>query len=158
MRDGAGDLQTMALNGDSQGFARVANADSLVLIVGRTSAQGREFELSARHFDPVTAIVAAANPTEDTVAGLNAPFPNPFNSQIVLTFDLDVEAGAPVLRVYGALGNPVRTFVLGPLPRGTHRVTWDGTDDDGRKVASGGYLAMLKYGSFTGARSLTLVR
>ena len=158
MRDGIGDLQSMTLDPDSQGFARVANADSLVMIVGRTSGQGREFELSARHFDPVTAVVAVADVAEDAVAGLERPFPNPFNSQIVLPINLDVESGAAVLRLYGALGNPVRTFLLGSLPRGTHRITWDGTDDQGRQVASGRYLAMLKAGSLTRSRPLTLVR
>ena len=155
MRDGIGDLQEVVLDGDSHGFTRVANADSFVVIVGRTSVRGEEFELSARHFDPVTAVVAAAAADE---AGLELPFPNPFNSHVVLPFHLQTEGADTVLRLYGVLGNPVRTFRLGILPRGTHRFTWDGTDDQGRQVASGRYLAKLQAGSISSLRSLTLVR
>ena len=158
MRNGSGDLKNMALDTDSRGFARVDNADSLVVVVGRTSVRGRDFEISARHFDPITAVVAATRAVEDAEAGLDLPFPNPFNSQIVLPFHLEVESANAVVWLYGALGNPVRTFRLGLLPRGTHRLTWDGTDDQGRQVASGRYLAKLQAGSISSWRPLTLVR
>ena len=136
MRNGSGDLRNMELDRDSHGFTRVANADSFVVIVGRTSVRGEEFELSARNFDPVTAVVAAAAADE---AGLELPFPNPFNSHVVLPFHLQTEGADAVLRLYGVLGNPIRTLRLGILPRGTHQLTWDGTDDQGRQVASGRY-------------------
>ena len=155
MRNGSGDLRNMELDRDSHGFTRVANADSFVVIVGRTSVRGEEFELSARNFDPVTAVVAAAAADE---AGLELPFPNPFNSHVVLPFHLQTEGADAVLRLYGVLGNPIRTLRLGILPRGTHQLTWDGTDDQGRQVASGRYLAKLQAGSISSLRSLTLVR
>ena len=158
MRAGSGELQNMMLDGDSHGFTHVANADSFIVIVGRTSVQGRKFEISARHFDPITAVVAATRAVEDAEAGLDLPFPNPFNSQIVLPFHLEAESANAVVWLYGALGNPVRTFRLGLLPRGTHRLTWDGTDDQGRRVASGRYLAKLQAGSISSLRPLTLVR
>ncbi len=158
MRDGSGELQNMMLDGDSHGFTRVVNADSFVVIVGRTSVQGREFELSGRHFDSVTAVVAATSAAENDQAGLFLPYPNPFNSQVVLPLHLEVESANAMVRLYGALGNPVRTFRLGLLPRGTHRLIWDGTDDQGRKVASGRYLAKLQAGSISSLRPLTLVR
>ena len=158
MRNGSGDLRNMGLDGDSRGVARVENADSLVVIVGRSSVQGRDFEISARKFDPVTAVVATAGAGE-AASGLDQPFPNPFNSQVALPFRLgEGENAEAVLRLYGALGNPVRTFRLGQLPNGTHRLTWDGTDDRGRQVASGRYLAQLQAGSISSVRSLTLAR
>ena len=157
MSNGSGDLRNMELDRDSRGFARVENADSLVVVVGRTSVQGRDFEISARKFDPITA-VATAEAVEDAEAGLSLPYPNPFNSQVVIPLHLEVASADAVLRLYGALGNPVRTFHLGLLPSGAHRLTWDGTDDQGRQVASGRYLAKLQAGSISSFRSLTLVR
>ena len=157
MRNGSGDLRNMELDRDSRGFARVGNADSLVVVVGRTSVQGRDFEISARKFDPITAVVTA-EAVEDVEAGLSLPYPNPFNSQVVIPLHLEVASADAVLRLYGALGNPVRTFHLGLLPSGAHRLTWDGTDDQGRQVASGRYLAKLQAGSISSLRSLTLVR
>ncbi len=68
--------------------------------------------------------------------------PNPFNPQTVVAFDL-AEAGAVRLQVYGIDGRLVRTLADGQLTAGRHERTWNGQDEDGRRVGSGVYLARL---------------
>ena len=68
--------------------------------------------------------------------------PNPFNPQTVVSFDL-AEAGAVRLQVYGIDGRLIRTLADGPLTAGRHERTWNGRDEDGRRVGSGVYLARL---------------
>lgn len=41
---------------------------------------------------------------------------------------------------------------------GSHRITWDATDDEGRAVSSGVYLCELRFGGETQTVSLTLLR
>ena len=158
MRGGSGDLESMVLDGGSRGRAHVANADSFVVIVGRTSSQGREFELSARRLNPVTSVAVREDLSVPLQVGLAPPFPNPFNSEIVLPFEVVGEIPDVVLGLYGILGNPVRTFHFGSLGPGTYRMVWDGTNDIGDEVASGFYFARLRTGSVTNTRSVTLVR
>lgn len=70
-------------------------------------------------------------------------YPNPFNHDTRIEFDL--EAAAEVrLHIYNILGQPVRTLISGSLSPGTKRSVWDGRDDRGLPVPSGVYFARLK--------------
>jgi len=63
------------------------------------------------------------------------------------------------LRVYNTLGQEVRTLVdHSRMPAGRQRIGWDGTDDQGRSLASGLYLVRLKAGGQVVVRKLTLLR
>ncbi|MEK7766740.1 MAG: hypothetical protein AAB368_10920, partial [bacterium] len=55
---------------------------------------------------------------------------------------LNVPTGTGTLRltVYTLVGEPVRVLYDGPAPGGQTIVEWDGRNDRGRLVASGGYL------------------
>lgn len=74
---------------------------------------------------------------------LEPNFPNPFNPQTQIRFQLP--ASGPVsLRVYDVLGQVVHTLVEDELPAGVHRAAWDGRDAQGRAVASGVYFYALE--------------
>jgi len=76
--------------------------------------------------------------------GSNAP--NPFHARTTLHFELP--ASRPVsLVVYDVTGRRVRELADGvPYPAGRNSVVWDGTDDGGRRVASGVYFYRLQAG------------
>ena len=80
----------------------------------------------------------------DTVT-LRAPYPNPFNAETVLVFDLP-EAAPVDLAVYNLLGQHVRQLVRGEMGAGTHSAIWDGRDDRGQQVTSGTYFLVLSAG------------
>ncbi|MBK9472576.1 MAG: hypothetical protein IPO18_09870 [bacterium] len=73
---------------------------------------------------------------------LHQNVPNPFNPQTTIAFDL-ARAGKVRLQVYGVDGRLVRVLANGDLPAGRHAFRWDGTDDDGQRMASGIYLTRL---------------
>lgn len=76
---------------------------------------------------------------------LHEAYPNPFNPSTTLSFDLPT--AAPVrLDIYNVKGQLVRTLVNGDLPKGSHKVIWNGDDASGRTVASGVYLYRLQSG------------
>ncbi len=95
----------------------------------------------------------------DTPALLGARIwnsPNPFGSHTNVEFLLDQSANVD-LAIYAVDGSLVRTLAKQSFPAGVNRVAWDGTDDAGRRVASGTYLARMTGGVSAAAR-ITLVR
>ena len=88
---------------------------------------------------------------------LERNFPNPFNPETVIKFNLP-EASPVSLNVYNILGQVVRTLVDEELPAGIHSVTWDGRNGQGFDVASGVYFYRIKAGSFESTERMTLLR
>jgi hypothetical protein len=84
-------------------------------------------------------------------------YPNPFNPSTTIAFELPQDARVS-LRIVDVAGRLVRELVQGDLPAGTHRVTWNGTDQEGRPQASGVYLCQLVTPRQVATRSLTLVQ
>jgi hypothetical protein len=75
--------------------------------------------------------------------------PNPFYPKTVLAFNLtDRLAHAPAqITIYTLQGKAIRTIQV-PYTSGTFaRVTWNGTDDLGRLVGAGIYIAELFFGT-----------
>ncbi|GAB4363621.1 MAG: hypothetical protein Kow0042_01640 [Calditrichia bacterium] len=85
-------------------------------------------------------------------------YPNPFNPCTTLEYQLPV-GGKGSLIIYDLLGRKIKTLFRGMQPAGTHRVTWDGTNDRGRSVPSGIYFALLKFNHKTKrSRKMILIR
>ncbi|MFH1277241.1 MAG: FlgD immunoglobulin-like domain containing protein [Candidatus Eisenbacteria bacterium] len=83
--------------------------------------------------------------------------PNPFNPSTEISFLID-RPGSVNLTVHDASGRLVRTLHDGPAPAGLRSVVWDGTDDSGRAVGSGSYLARMTAGERVETRKISLVR
>ena len=88
---------------------------------------------------------------------LNQNTPNPFNPTTSIQFSVPT-AGNARLVVYNAAGQVVRTLVDGVIEAGSHEISWDGTDNFGRSVASGVYMYRLTSGDRQTVRRMTLVR
>jgi hypothetical protein len=84
-------------------------------------------------------------------------YPNPFNPETVIEFSLP-RAAEVELTIYNVLGQQVRTLAEGFYPAGDQTVTWDATDDQGRRVASGLYLYRLKAGTTAITRKMMLLK
>ncbi|MFA4839289.1 MAG: FlgD immunoglobulin-like domain containing protein, partial [Candidatus Neomarinimicrobiota bacterium] len=65
-------------------------------------------------------------------------YPNPFNSQTTIRYDLPTDASVQMM-IYDIRGHKIRTLENGFKPAGYHQAVWNGKDDAGRDVASGIY-------------------
>jgi hypothetical protein len=74
---------------------------------------------------------------------LDQNYPNPFNPVTTIDFHL-ASAGKTVMKIFDVRGSLVRTLLNEPVSAGSHSVIWDGTDNSGRKVASGSYFYQLE--------------
>lgn len=91
------------------------------------------------------------------VVTLGQNYPNPFNPATTIEYHLD--SGAFVeLRLFDAAGRHVVTLDKGLRAVGGHRVTWDGRDATGRRVASGTYFYQLEAGGELQSRKLLLLK
>jgi plastocyanin len=72
--------------------------------------------------------------------------PNPFRSGIDLQFEIE-RAEHVSVTVMDLQGRKVRNLVAGEFPAGTHRVFWEGRDDNRAPVGPGLYFARLVTGN-----------
>lgn len=70
-------------------------------------------------------------------------YPNPFMHELSVSLYLSVRDVPLEVSIYDVRGKLVRKIVSAGEP-GTVRVTWDGRDSNGRRVASGTYLVAVK--------------
>jgi hypothetical protein len=103
-----------------------------VIITGNFSISGSdvplhaERELTIRLKHRNTPILAIASP-------------NPFNPETAISYTV-MGTGPVTMKIFSVDGRLVRTLKQGdPTEAGTHEVTWNGTDDNGRHVSSGLY-------------------
>ena len=95
--------------------------------------------------------------------GLAQNFPNPFNPETWLPFQL-AESANVTFRIYDRSGRLVRTFPLGFRSAGFYTtrsaaVYWDGRSNTGEKVASGLYFYTMQTNkSFTATRRMLIVK
>lgn len=91
---------------------------------------------------------------------LRQNYPNPFNGSTRILYDIpDGEKRVKaLLQVYNMLGQKVRTLVSREHDPGTYPVDWDGTDDEGRHVATGVYVYRLMTKDLSTARKLIYVK
>ena len=98
---------------------------------------------------------------EDQVPGaaarLQPAYPNPFNPQTTIAFDLPEPQGVR-LAVFDVRGRRVRVLVDEAMSAGSHTVVWDGTDGQGRRLASGVYLYRIQAGPLNETRRMLLVK
>lgn len=90
-------------------------------------------------------------------ARLHQNYPNPFNPTTTIQYEL-AAASRVILSVYDLLGQEVNTLVSGTRGPGVHAATWDGTNQNGRKVSSGLYLYRLEVGGLVQTRKLLLAK
>ncbi len=92
-----------------------------------------------------------------TVTQLRGNYPNPFNPQTTIAFDLS-QPGHTAVDVYDLAGRLVRNLHSGVLAAGPHEVMWNGRGPDGRMSAAGVYFFRLKTEQVIDTRRMTLVK
>jgi len=91
------------------------------------------------------------------VTALNSNYPNPFNPETCLSFAL-AEAGNVRIDIYNVKGQKIKTLVNEIKAAGTYQITWYGTDDNNRQVASGIYFYKMRSGIYSSTRKMILMK
>ncbi len=92
-----------------------------------------------------------------TVTALGGNYPNPFNPQTTISYDLKDTARVR-LSVYNVKGQLVRSLVNTDQAAGRYRVVFDGRDDRGNPLSSGIYLYRYTAGRYSSTRKMILMQ
>jgi hypothetical protein len=104
-----------------------------------------------------TAVAELADAPLPQGFSLGQNFPNPFNPETTLHFQIARDTQVD-LEVFSSAGQKVATLVSQPLGAGTYRTTWDGRDTSGSPAASGIYIARLQAGEYVQSRQMILIK
>ncbi|HPS38772.1 MAG TPA: C25 family cysteine peptidase [Candidatus Cloacimonadota bacterium] len=91
------------------------------------------------------------------VTKLDGNYPNPFNPETAISYSIK-EAGPVRINIYNLKGQLVKTLVNTDQPAGNHRVVWNGSDNNGRGVASGIYLYRMETQSYNKTLKMMLMK
>ena len=120
---------------------------------GEASVYGN---FTVQYYPDLTRVSNEDLPAAPSAFTLQQNFPNPFADVTAIRFTTDQPAAAS-LKVYDLLGKEIRTLYAGQAAS-TQEVTWDGTDNHGKRVANGVYIYQLTTAETTKTRRMTLIR
>ncbi|MCC7429427.1 T9SS type A sorting domain-containing protein [bacterium] len=92
-----------------------------------------------------------------TEFSLSQNYPNPFNPATKIEFSVP-EKSFVKLSVYNTLGQTVKTLLSKEVNAGNYFLTWNGTNERGKQVASGIYFYRLEAGNLTKTNKMILLK
>lgn len=137
----------------SVGLGRAATIHTLAIL---NDAQDNRAFLG-NVVDWLTEPLSPAHDIPDRTSYITAVSPNPFNPRLTVSFIVPVQQQATIT-VCDLAGKRVATLSDEVFTAGEHQVVWDGQDDDGRALPSGGYFIHLVSGGASQTRKAMLVR
>lgn len=93
--------------------------------------------------DPLSSVPGDLARRDLPAAAFTAVAPNPFNPCTRIAFAI-VDPGQVEVEIFSLEGRLVRTLSRGYRGLGEHSLSWNGTDDEGERAASGAYICRLK--------------
>jgi len=84
-------------------------------------------------------------------------YPNPFNLSTTINYSL-AKDGLVKLSIYNIRGQLVTKLVTNPQTKGTYKVTWNGTDQTGKRVSPGLYFYRIETNGKTLTNKMILLK
>jgi hypothetical protein len=154
--------------------------EALVLLLDRRLATAVDLREDARYSfylgaQPATAteesarfvlLVGSAAFKDSTLSELPAApartalyptYPNPFNPATLIRYDI-AHTGSVTVGIYDVRGALVKIISAGNREPGRYEASWNGEDQDGKRVASGVYFCRLTSEHFSTSRKMLMLR
>jgi len=128
-------------------------------VMGTTNAFGRYsgWNIDNVEIRGVEQVPVGVPETPVARARLHGAAPNPFNPRTEVSFTM-ARSGPVKLAIHDARGRLVRMLSDDVFETGDHAVSWDGTDDRGRRLGSGVYFVQLVAGDVVDTRKVLMVK
>ncbi len=88
---------------------------------------------------------------------LNNCFPNPFNPETCINFDL-AEPGKVKIDIYNIKGQKIKTLINEWLAADSYNVSWNGTDAGNHRLASGIYFCRMQSAKYSSIKKMILLK
>lgn len=141
-----------------------ANVVGIVSQYDSSSPYTDGYQLLPRAMADISPVTALDNPRNTNVLPrvfkLYNAYPNPFNPQTTLSFDLPQQAanGLVELSIYNVLGQKIITLYSGKLNSGHYSYKWNATNQAGSVVPSGIYFAKLVSSAGVQMKRMVLIK
>jgi glucuronoarabinoxylan endo-1,4-beta-xylanase len=150
------DAQTVAVNGTVSTSTTFVRYASVTFEENSTANKFSALTDSSGHYHlDITLTSVAPSTILPTKFELEQNYPNPFSTSTAISYTLKGESEIQV-RIYDILGRVVRDIPVGAQPVGMHNILWDGSNDLGRRVATGIYFYSLQAGGESQVRKMVL--
>lgn len=150
-------LYTTEISGCSRYYFEFRDSDDQLVAYPETGSYGigcADWE-STR---PDACGVSAVGGSAPRFTSLAQTYPNPFNPQTTIAFDLPGEM-AVSLRIYDTAGRLVDVLMDDEIARqGRNEVVWRGRDSNGRALPSGTYFYRLEVGARSEMKKMALIK
>jgi hypothetical protein len=97
------------------------------------------------------------NPIIPKITALLNPFPNPFNPDVTIPFDLAVE-GKVTLKIYNLKGQLIKNLLNENCKANSYRIVWDGKDNEGHTVSTGTYIIRMNAPNYQASHKISLIK
>ena len=97
------------------------------------------------------------NPIIPKITALLNPFPNPFNPDVTIPFDLAVE-GKVTLKIYNLKGQLIKNLLNENCKANSYRIVWDGKDNEGHNVSTGTYIIRMNAPNYQASHKISLIK
>ena len=159
--DNGDTLWTKTLGGSDHDWARSVQqcSDGGYIVAGDTySFTEGEYDIWLVRLATGTGVQATTE-LGSALRGLRS-YPNPFGpSATTATIEFEtVTPGIVSVDVYDVCGRMVRSVVRSELPAHQYRLSWDGTDNAGRRMPCGTYFCRVELAGDTIAEKMTVLR
>ncbi len=104
-----------------------------------------------------TSVEGAHSNSLPTDFELKQNFPNPFNPNTTIQFDLPQTIHVS-LKIYNTLGQEIRNLIDNVIPAGENLIIWDGKNNVGQLVSSGIYFIRLQSGDFIDIKRMMFIK
>ena len=115
-------------------------------------------DMGAYFFDQTTDVYGPGEPSGPHEFQLHQNYPNPFNSQTIISYYLREEAVVS-LHIFSITGFLVEALANRAVQTsGEHRYVWDGTDRNGKTVATGIYFYELYVDDYRESKAMIMIK
>jgi acetyl esterase/lipase len=101
--------------------------------------------------------VNAGEKDHPSTSKISSNYPNPFNPSTTIEYSLKTDSKIEI-QILDSLGRPARNLFKGRAASGTHSITWDGRDDNGKPLSSGVYYYQIVSETGSSARKMLLLK
>ncbi|CAN5525632.1 hypothetical protein BH10BAC5_BH10BAC5_27930 [soil metagenome] len=141
-------------NNDQLSPRMFINGNQGAIVVWQDYRSGSSFDIYETGFN-TTGLVGIGNgnvTTTPTEYSLSQNFPNPFNPQTLINYNIP-QNGNVRISIYDGIGRLVNTLIDQNQNAGSHEVTWNAAS-----YSSGIYFYKLESGSFVETKRMTLIK
>ena len=162
---GAGAIEQYRLDGavfSSAGGLSGNSAHSLAGSLGQGSPTGESslggLTLRSGFWGMIRVLAGTTDvPSQRIRTTLRPNYPNPFNPSTTIEFVV-AETAPVTVEIFDVKGRRVATLIREEFQPGAHQVTWEGTDESGRGLASGIYFCRMQAGDYSRTIKMLLVK